>query len=44
MAKLLDMNDDLGDIMYAANEQEMEKIWTAFQLTYDSKKQFLDYF
>jgi hypothetical protein len=38
------MSDDLGDIMYAANEDELQQKWAAYKVKWAYKKPFLRYF
>lgn len=42
--KLLCMNDELGDILYAENQGIMYAKWVAFQLKHHSESRFLKYF
>jgi hypothetical protein len=42
--RILEMNDDLGDIMYADSEEEMWGLWATFKKTYSDEPRFLKYF
>ncbi|CAM6117684.1 unnamed protein product [Calypogeia fissa] len=42
--KFVEMNDDLGDLMYASSESHMQELWLQFQHKYHTEKDFLAYF
>lgn len=38
------MGDDLGDIMYADDDNHMERLWLEFKTKYFDEPKFLQYF
>ena len=42
--RIMEMDDDLGDIMYADSEENMWALWTTFQKTWEEEDIFIPYF
>lgn len=38
------MNDDIGDIMYANNDEKMSGLWKSFKKNYADEPKFIEYF
>ena len=43
-SKILEMNDELGDLMYAACEEKMQALWDEFKENFKHETNFISYF
>lgn len=43
-ANILEMNDDLGDIIYVENYETMLGLWQSYKNKWATKKEFMNYF